>query len=169
VINLGTNPAIDFLNTSGLAFNGISMTSFTILYVSKLNNNGTNGNVMLSNAPSGSSLLGDNVLGRGNPMVFGGIIEQSLNNNSASGVENTYHLSYLNRRNSTEAVGQFNGSNNSYNNSISAASVLYAQISGYAGGYNYLGQIQELIIYNSNQSSNRTGIETNINSFYSIY
>ena len=31
------------------------------------------------------------------------------------------------------------------------------------------GEIQELIIYTSDQSSNRTGIETNINSFYSIY
>jgi hypothetical protein len=31
------------------------------------------------------------------------------------------------------------------------------------------GSIQELILYPSNQSSNRTGIETNINDFYSIY
>ena len=31
------------------------------------------------------------------------------------------------------------------------------------------GNIQEIIVYNSNQSSNRTGIESNINSFYSIY
>ena len=29
--------------------------------------------------------------------------------------------------------------------------------------------VQEVIIYNSSQSSNRTGIETNINDFYSIY
>jgi hypothetical protein len=31
------------------------------------------------------------------------------------------------------------------------------------------GNIQEIIIYPSDQSSNRTGIETNINDFYSIY
>jgi hypothetical protein len=31
------------------------------------------------------------------------------------------------------------------------------------------GSIQEIILYNSNESSNRTGIESNINSFYSIY
>jgi hypothetical protein len=31
------------------------------------------------------------------------------------------------------------------------------------------GIMQELIFYSSNQSSNRTGIETNINSFYNIY
>jgi len=31
------------------------------------------------------------------------------------------------------------------------------------------GTFQELIIFNSDQSSNRTGIETNINTFYSVY
>jgi hypothetical protein len=39
----------------------------------------------------------------------------------------------------------------------------------YAGEGDFIGNIQELIIYNTNQSSNRTGIETNINDFYSIY
>ena len=34
---------------------------------------------------------------------------------------------------------------------------------------NFFGNYQELIIYQSDQSSNRTGIETNINDFYSIY
>lgn len=33
----------------------------------------------------------------------------------------------------------------------------------------WVGYIQELIIYFSNQSSSRTGIESNINSYYSIY
>jgi hypothetical protein len=37
------------------------------------------------------------------------------------------------------------------------------------GKGNYSGTIQELIFYPSDQSSNRTDIETNINSFYSIY
>ena len=36
-------------------------------------------------------------------------------------------------------------------------------------GYYFKGRIGELIIYNSNQSSNRTGIENNINTYYSIY
>ena len=31
------------------------------------------------------------------------------------------------------------------------------------------GKTQEIVIYNSDQSSNRTGIQTNINDFYSIY
>jgi hypothetical protein len=32
-----------------------------------------------------------------------------------------------------------------------------------------LGAVQELVIYNADQSTNRTAIETNINNFYSIY
>jgi len=34
---------------------------------------------------------------------------------------------------------------------------------------NYKGTIQEIILYNSDQSSNRANIEDNINTFYSIY
>jgi hypothetical protein len=41
--------------------------------------------------------------------------------------------------------------------------------SGTRANLNLLGNAQEMIFYNSNQSSNRTGIETNINDFYSIY
>jgi hypothetical protein len=37
------------------------------------------------------------------------------------------------------------------------------------GGQDYQGNFQELILYTSDESSNRSGIETNINDFYSIY
>lgn len=40
----------------------------------------------------------------------------------------------------------------------SSSSVLYFQ-----------GKIQEIILYNSDQTSNKTGLESNINTFYSIY
>ena len=33
----------------------------------------------------------------------------------------------------------------------------------------YGGKMQEILLYASDQSSNRTGIETNINTYYSIY
>jgi hypothetical protein len=39
-----------------------------------------------------------------------------------------------------------------------ASSVLYFQ-----------GKIQEIVVYNSDQTANKSGIETNINTFYSIY
>ena len=37
------------------------------------------------------------------------------------------------------------------------------------GGSYIDGKIQEFVLYNTDQSTNRTGIETNINDFYSIY
>jgi hypothetical protein len=37
------------------------------------------------------------------------------------------------------------------------------------GGYTLAGNFQELVIYSSNQSSNRTGIQSNINTYYAIY
>ena len=41
---------------------------------------------------------------------------------------------------------------------------IYLGVGRYLNGY-----IQELVIYPSNQTTNRTGIESNINSFYNIY
>jgi hypothetical protein len=40
---------------------------------------------------------------------------------------------------------------------------------GYGSSRPITGLLQEVVIYASNQSSNRSGIETNINDFYSIY
>ena len=39
----------------------------------------------------------------------------------------------------------------------------------YATDWNYLTKIKEFIVYNTDQSTNKTGIETNINNAYSIY
>jgi len=47
--------------------------------------------------------------------------------------------------------------------------VILGGITSGSGGGNTPAQIQELVIYGSDQDSNRTGIETNINDFYSIY
>jgi hypothetical protein len=58
-------------------------------------------------------------------------------------------------------------------NSPSTADATYPLFLGVAGGstrYGFLdGGISEVLLFNSNQSSNRVGISTNINSFYSIY
>lgn len=51
------------------------------------------------------------------------------------------------------------------------ASVAGAILIGYTSGFNefFLGNIQEIIIYGLSQLSNRTGIESSINSYYGIY
>jgi hypothetical protein len=72
---------------------------------------------------------------------------QYINNSNTSSKSMTTNTTLLNTS-SAFRVGQFNSSLNG------------AYISGY---------INEIIIYPSDQSSNRTGIESNINSYYSIY
>jgi len=42
-------------------------------------------------------------------------------------------------------------------------------ISDYGVTFRLIGKIAETIIFNSDQSANRTGIETNINDYYNIY
>jgi len=168
LINLGTKPSIDLLALSRLDFNGIDTINFTVLYVSKVNTSNVT-NVLLANASSGSRGLGDNSPASGSPFAFVGIIDSTLNNNSLTNSIPTYQLVYANRRNTTQAVGQINGSNNAYNNSVASTSAIYSIISGYGSGVNYLGKVQEIIIYANDQSANRVGLETNINNFYSIF
>ena len=54
---------------------------------------------------------------------------------------------------------------------INTMSTGVSEIGAYrqTGGYWWSGPIQEIVLYDSDQSSNRTGIETNINDYYNIY
>jgi hypothetical protein len=67
--------------------------------------------------------------------------------------------------------GGLDASGNAGTNGLNGLSIgnLRGNPSPIAGGYVLGGRIGELIIYGSNQSSNRTGIESNINSYYGIY
>lgn len=59
---------------------------------------------------------------------------------------------------------------NTYTPNTTDASLLHLGSNSQAPFENYFdGAMSEIIIYNSNQSANRTGISTNINSYYSIY
>ena len=76
--------------------------------------------------------------------------------NNVTPLHSLYIDSINNITNSTSFIGNLN-SNTNY-------------IGGTYAGVNILiGIVQELILYPSDQSSKRTGIETNINDFYSIY
>lgn len=160
-------PAIT--NSGSTGFNlssNITINSFTILWVARKFQIASNGSIMLYVSPT--VFIGDDINGAGTP-TFEPIIKLANSNTSASDLEINYHLSYLNRRNSTQAVGQYNNSNNSYNNLVSSAQYIISNIALYGSGYNYVGNIQEIIIYASDQSSNRAGISANINSRYGIY
>ena len=75
----------------------------------------------------------------------------------------------------TNATAFINGSQSGSPTPVTAntETSLYSYIgrnatTGSSGTF-FTGKIQELITYKSDQSSNRTGIETNVNDFYSIY
>jgi hypothetical protein len=68
--------------------------------------------------------------------------------------------------------GYFNGLQRTFDNTLNGNGMSGAYIGNHptlSGQGNIDGNLQELIIYNSDQSSNRSGIETNINDFYSIF
>lgn len=173
VITENTKSAIQFTgaNTNYMQFSSITTNPFTILWVSKKSNQSGTTSIILAGSRNGNDYMGDDVDNEGNPTAYTGtgIIKTALSNTSASGGENTQHLAYLNRRNSTQAVGQFNNSNNSYSNSVSSNNAIIDSIAYYGSNYNFAGVLQEIIIYTSDKSSDRTDISTNINTYYGIY
>ncbi len=67
-------------------------------------------------------------------------------------------------------------SSESFNNTVEGVSSNLVRanfndisIGSRGGSYAMDGNIQEIVMYESNQSANRTGIETNINDYYNVY
>jgi hypothetical protein len=71
--------------------------------------------------------------------------------------------------NNSGTMSMFKNSNTISSSFISLTSDTKTNVIGAHSTGLTLGSLQEVIFYNSNQSSNRTGIETNINTFYTIY
>ena len=71
--------------------------------------------------------------------------------------------------NNTNTVIHVNGVSNTTINATPNVTNQNIRIIGYSDSGAMQGDFQECIFYTSNQSSNRTGIESNINSFYNIY
>lgn len=74
---------------------------------------------------------------------------------------------------SSSTRGQVYTAQNGYNVVVHQNANTSAWTGGYNlfnyGGYEFGGDVQEIIIYLSDQSTNRSGIETNMNDYYSIY
>lgn len=146
----------------------VNTINFTVLWVSRRLTTSGSSSIILN----GVGYLGDDVNNDGTPNGSNqvtSIIGTSLGNTSTSGLQTTQHLSYVNKRNTTQAVGQFNNSNNPYNNSVHPNFIGFHAIAMYGPGYSYAGFIQEMIVYTNDQSANRTRISSNINTYYAIY
>lgn len=136
----------------GLFSTGSSPTSSRILFGKNTTNNyGGGGRRLDSDSFSGAFSSTTYTLNRALNSILFNYIDSKLDaylNSSSLASSTTFHS------------GGSTSATNSQTQQIGANG---------AGQENWLGNIQELIFYTSNQSSNRTGIESNINNFYSIY
>ena len=88
---------------------------------------------------------------------------------SSTGEDLNQHLGWFSQRSSSLFVGRDGGAET--NTGSFAASITVDRLGGRqnAAGIDFVGEVQEVVAWNSDQSSNRTGIENNINTYFSIY
>jgi hypothetical protein len=87
----------------------------------------------------------------------------------SSATDTTTAQLLLTGQNSAGTMSMFkNGNTITSSSNVLIYSTIVDSIGGNSGNLSNCN-LQETILYNSNQSANRTGIETNINTFYTIY
>jgi hypothetical protein len=173
VITENGKPAIDF--------DGIN--DFLALNTTMANNfsNSTNKTLI--------SIYKDNpiVVARSRALFFGSsfitrvtLLQDSLNlfKGSFNGFGNTVNITFNVNQQFLTFGEDIGGTQTFYLNSTTSGTnnlggtnndIDVAEISNVANEQPFLGNLQEMLLYNSDQSSNRSGIEDNINDFYSIY
>lgn len=147
----------------------INFTDLTWFTVTKKADTDSNGSIIFFGGGS-NAYGGDDVDNQGNPRLQASgaaIIRNTLGNTSASGGEINQHLSYYNR-NGTNASGGLNGEVNT-EATVATTTFGLTELFQYGSNYKYEGLVQELVLYDSNKKSDRSGIESNINTYYSIY
>jgi hypothetical protein len=164
----------DYLTRSALtALN--SGNTYSIFSVSANETTATAGDILVTNngTPSSRLSLFNSTRTTGGVYGIGTIQNTSLvtyasNMITADGTANQRQLSFI--VNGFNIAGWKNGVagttdtyTGSYTNNVFTLGA-FLNVPRHLNGY-----IQELIIYPSDQTTNRTGIETNINTFYSIY
>jgi len=172
LVTLNGKPSIYLNGSNNFAFSStITLNDFTTFWVSKKTVISDGYYVLLNQANGGGNYFAEPATG-GTPMVVTNtyIISTTLSNTYSltNSIIASQHLSYTNRRNTNQAVGQLNNSSNSYNNSVNSSALPINFIANY-GVYSYDGNVQEIIIYNSDKSADRTGMSSDINNHYSIY
>jgi hypothetical protein len=181
ILRLNNKVAIGFNGTTWFT-HSVIQTSPTRLYIFSSLSSATQGTVWWSHRSESTRLIQFQHSAASNSVVLNlrssanvlqtvsiGTFTASIENNFLASarfdVANNTHISYLNGIGSATNTTNFSGQTfNSTINSIGATNATGTTFSSI-----FLGRMHELIIYTSDQSSNRTGIETNINSYYGIY
>ena len=88
---------------------------------------------------------------------------------ASSSTDTTTNQLLLTGQNSAGTMAMFkNGNSIASSSNVIVYSTIVDAIGGASGNFSNCN-LQETILYNSDQSTNRTGIESNINTFYTIY
>lgn len=175
VITENGKPAVDFDGSDdNLSFN--LMTSFTDVTISLVFKNDTSNqdSVVIEYGLGIDNAYSIGFGNRGTANRIGSRIRVSATNyykGADIDVNTQQRLVTLLGDSTTPTNSEFYLDSTLYTDNISSRSnTTDSRLGSRSGGGNfYNGNIQEVIIYNSDQSSNRTGIETNINSHYNIY
>jgi hypothetical protein len=186
IILEGSNPAIEWNNNRLSITTGLNITNNInkwYSFIVALNNDIQNVSRLIYFYSTGSSSTSTRIL-------FGKVLNNKINiagrrldtdilAQNASSLDydnlNNLYTSIIDYQNSDSYIYRNNiliASNTSFltNGSTSLTNSLSGAIgSNGAGTENWIGKSQEIIFYNSDQSTNRTAINTNINSYFNIY
>jgi hypothetical protein len=169
VVNLNSKPALmfdgsnDFLSLSSSIATSINYSFFTAAY----NESNINGGTYMSGA-AGSCEFGLNLRSGFSDFFINRTFQLNLITGTLT--KDRFNLNTfftLNSNNSLYTNGALSISNTVTANFTQPITTIGRNSAG-TNEY-YLNTISEMVLYSSNQASNRTGIETNINSYYAIY
>ena len=137
------------------------------------------GAVIAENYPSEARSTAENIIfgtGRGlsgfGPAIIGNnyyFLGKTNSYLASSSTDTTTNQLLLTGQNSAGTMSMFkNGSTIASSATTLIYSTILDSIGGASGNFSN-SNLQEAIFYNSDEATNRTGIESNINTFYSIY
>jgi hypothetical protein len=159
VIVVNSIPSIDV--TGGQTLNYSLTATNTVLGVYKLNSIQTVNYLIWRKSPNNGHFLATSFLN--GPGIFDGasLYDSNFGNNTNHHLINFNYNGSINQV-AVDAAGFFNLS--------SSTALLSSDTIGRPSiGFSVGGKMQELIMYTSSQSSNKTGISSNINTYYAIY
>jgi hypothetical protein len=161
VVTENGKPAVQFIDTSSttLDFTAFAPTSdFSVIFVAQ--NGANNNDYMLTGGGAA------NLLWASSTTQFRARINFTFYDFATSIGSGSQYLGFLNRASNSLT---FAADSNLSASTFTTSNALSLNKLSYFGSNGYNFKMNEVLLYTSDQSANRTNIEDNINTFYSIY
>jgi hypothetical protein len=177
VITENGKPAVQFDGSNDvLIYNGLVYATNTVFSNALFSLNSPSNFVVIASQNSGgtgrSNILGidDSSPKKSSYFFNNGTSYTNRSSGTIANLTQTLMTNYSFNDNYFNALNGSSGNNDISGQSFTPVSTNGFGIGGQPNNFNFLkGKIQELNIWDSDQSANKTGIEDNINDFYSIY